>query len=245
MIRLVTFDALHTLITPRLPIYVQYSQTFTPYIGTLDPRAIKSSFKTALKEVQAEKPVYASGHEGWWSEVIRRTAIGAGAKPRDVDEALPEMVPRLLKRFSSKEGYKLFDDVHPTLRSLQRINCKIGLVSNADSRILDVLADLEILSHLDPILISEKEGIEKPNAEIFHRACRTAGVKVEDAVHVGDEKNSDYFGAKNAGMDALLLRRSGLEGEGEHKDENELLSDDVRTISSLLEVAERVRQTSH
>jgi hypothetical protein len=44
-IRLVTFDALHTLITPRVPVYVQYSQVFTPYIGTLPPESIKRSFK--------------------------------------------------------------------------------------------------------------------------------------------------------------------------------------------------------
>lgn len=44
-IRLVTFDALHTVITPRLPIYVQYSQVFEPYLGLLPPDHIKQSFK--------------------------------------------------------------------------------------------------------------------------------------------------------------------------------------------------------
>ena len=44
-IRLVTFDALHTLVAPRLPVYVQYSQTFEPYLGVLDPDALKHSFK--------------------------------------------------------------------------------------------------------------------------------------------------------------------------------------------------------
>ena len=44
-IRLVTFDALHTIVTPRLPIYVQYSQTFEPYLGVLEPEALKKSFK--------------------------------------------------------------------------------------------------------------------------------------------------------------------------------------------------------
>lgn len=45
VIRLVTFDALHTLITPSLPIYVQYSQTFAPYLGALEPELLKQSFK--------------------------------------------------------------------------------------------------------------------------------------------------------------------------------------------------------
>ena len=33
---------------------------------------------SALKEVQTEHPSYGKGAEQWWSDVIRRTAIGAG-----------------------------------------------------------------------------------------------------------------------------------------------------------------------
>jgi hypothetical protein len=44
-IRLVTFDALHTIITPRRPIHVQYSEVFAPFLGVLDPNSIKRSFK--------------------------------------------------------------------------------------------------------------------------------------------------------------------------------------------------------
>lgn len=44
-IRLVSFDALYTLLTPRLPVYVQYAQTFEPYLGALQPAYIKVSFK--------------------------------------------------------------------------------------------------------------------------------------------------------------------------------------------------------
>ena len=48
MIRLVTFDALHTLITPRKPIHVQYATEFRPYLGNLPPDAIARSFKLGV-----------------------------------------------------------------------------------------------------------------------------------------------------------------------------------------------------
>jgi hypothetical protein len=48
MIRFVTFDALHTLITPRKPIHVQYAEVFSPYFGTLPPDAIARSFKLGV-----------------------------------------------------------------------------------------------------------------------------------------------------------------------------------------------------
>lgn len=35
--------------------------------------------RIALKQLQVEKPAYRGGSDEWWGEVIRRTAIGAGA----------------------------------------------------------------------------------------------------------------------------------------------------------------------
>jgi len=106
---------------------------------------------------------------------------------------------------------------------------------------VDVLADLNVLNYLNPILISEKEGIEKPNSEIFHRACMKAAVQPNEAVHVGDELDCDYFGALSAGMAAVLLRRPGPDGEGEHKEEDEDLSGrTVRVASGLSEVVQYV-----
>ncbi|KAL7281252.1 hypothetical protein ACG7TL_004560 [Trametes sanguinea] len=174
--RNVTFDALHTLVTPRLPIYVQYAQTFEPYLGTLDPAALKRAFKTALKQVQQEQPVYRGGAQDWWGDVIRRTAVGAGADPKAVDASLGEIVPRLLKRFSSREGYKLFDDSLPTpashtlslrvlpiVKKLKELNIRTGLISNTDARMRAVIEDLDLIPHLDTVLLSEEEGVEKPS----------------------------------------------------------------------------------
>lgn len=78
-IRMVTFDALHTIITPRYPIHVQYSNVFRPYLGTLEPESIRGSFKRALQSLQVERPAYAHGSKKWWADVIQRTALGAGA----------------------------------------------------------------------------------------------------------------------------------------------------------------------
>jgi histidinol phosphatase-like enzyme len=82
-----------------------------------------------------------------------------------------------------------------------------GLVSNTDARMgastikcvafahqlitfelkVAALEDLDTLNHLDPVLISEAETVEKPEKEIFARACDRAGMKLYEAVHVGDE----------------------------------------------------------
>ena len=179
MIRLVTFDALHTLITPRKPIHVQYAEVFGPYLGTLPPDAIARSFKLgapfsiyssswqdlgsvflALRKLQAERPSYRAGVERWWSEVVSRTAVGAGADPQAVQRHLDTIVPSLMKRFSSREGYRLFDDtlptrassiallltpqlIHSTVRTLREMGVRTGLITNSDARIGGLLCCMD------------------------------------------------------------------------------------------------------
>jgi len=204
------------------------------------------SFKSALKQLQIEKPVYrgADGAHGWWSDVIRRTAIGAGADPQAVDGSLSEIVPRLMTRFSSKEGYKLFDDSLPVLRELRTMNVRTALVSNTDSRMHAVLRDLDVASYLNPIVLSEEMGVEKPSPDIFLRACHDPNAnhipEPEECVYVGDELDCDYRGARATGMHALLVRRPGPEGKGERKEEGENLNG-VEVINGLWRLIEWVK----
>ncbi|KAF9070649.1 HAD-like protein [Rhodocollybia butyracea] len=220
-IRLVTFDILHTLITPRWPIHVQYAMAFEPHLGVrLDPNAIKSSFKTALKSVQKEKPAYAQGSHGWWTDVIERTALGAGANPEILDASLENIAASLMKRFSSREGYQDFSDAIPTIDALHQRGIYTAVISNSDARSRLVLKDLEFPDSMVPIVLSEQEGIEKPTPEIFLRTLervstlRGERITAGQTIHVGDELDADYRGAEKAGMTALLLRRPGAEGDG-------------------------------
>ncbi|KAK2463209.1 hypothetical protein APHAL10511_004864 [Amanita phalloides] len=248
-IRLVTFDALHTIITPRHPINVQYSVAFEPYLGILKPEAINRSFKTALRALQAERPVYARGSEKWWAEIIERTALGAGADSHRLQKSLPIIVPQLLKRFSSSEGYKAFEDAIPTVRYLHdKLNIRTAVVSNADTRIRSVLQDLNFPPSIETIVLSEEEGVEKPMRQIFSRTIELVNRNVPygekllspaECLHIGDELICDYEGARNAGLHALLLRRRGLDGEQAHKEVNESL-EGVHVVEGLNEVIELV-----
>jgi len=241
---------LHTLITSRLPVYVQYSQIFAPYLGVL-PEAIKRSFKGALKTVQEKHPSYDKGAENWWRDVIRRTALNSGGKEREVDVHLSEIVKQLMKRFSSREGYCSFDDAIPTLLYLHnQLGVRTAVVSNGDTRIRAVLKDLEFPDTLEPMVLSEEEGVEKPSSEIFLKVLELVNNEHEQhgnrilpsqCVHIGDELLRDYHGAVNAGFKALLLRRPGPEGEHEHKEENESL-EGVEVIHGLKEAISCVQE---
>ncbi|KAG9087277.1 hypothetical protein FS749_003033 [Ceratobasidium sp. UAMH 11750] len=122
-VRIVFFDALFTIVKPRRPIIEQYHRIFTRHhITGIDTTALGPSFKKALRELQAERPAYraAVGKTGdaetksWWGEVVRRTAVGAGADDTQITDRLDEAVTDLLHIFSSKEGYMLVDGASET-----------------------------------------------------------------------------------------------------------------------------------
>ncbi|KAG8686217.1 hypothetical protein FRC08_012680, partial [Ceratobasidium sp. 394] len=88
---------------------------------------------------------------------------------------------------------------------------RTGLVSNADLRILKALDDLGAMSFLDPAVVSEREGIEKPDRKMWELACRRAGVELGEAAHVGDEYHADVVGAREAGLRSIWFRPVGEE----------------------------------
>ena len=50
-------------------------------------------------------------------------------------------------------------------------------------------------------------GAAKPDGAIFAHALAVLGVEASEALHVGDNPEADYDGARAAGLDALLVDR--------------------------------------
>jgi putative hydrolase of the HAD superfamily len=71
------------------------------------------------------------------------------------------------------------------------------------SRKLECLA---LTSVFDAVLISDAEGVSKPNPEIFRRALSRLDTKADRAVFVGDHPDVDVAGARGAGMKGIWRR---------------------------------------
>lgn len=52
--------------------------------------------------------------EKWWSTLIQRCMVHAGAGASEVDKQGGELAAALLKRFESEVGYRAFEDTMPT-----------------------------------------------------------------------------------------------------------------------------------
>jgi putative hydrolase of the HAD superfamily len=107
----------------------------------------------------------------------------------------------------AKMDLVLFDDVLAVLDDLKKRDLKLGLISNVERDMTATLAKLGLSSKLDVVVTSQDAGFTKPQPEIFQYALKQAGVEPAEAVYVGDQYQVDIGGAKNAGMQGILLDR--------------------------------------
>ena len=105
----------------------------------------------------------------------------------------------------------LFPDAAQTLSSLRASGLKLGLITNGSVRMQSAkLECLALSSMFDTILISDAEGISKPDRRIFHRALQRLDTNPARAVFVGDHPDVDVAGARAAGMKAIWRRDPGV-----------------------------------
>jgi len=104
---------------------------------------------------------------------------------------------------------RLNDDVIPTLQHMQGRVHTLGIVSNTGrtpGRILrQLLRQLGIYEFFRATVFSDEVGWRKPDRRIFARAAEMLGVQSSSILHIGDNPEADVWGAKQAGMQALLL----------------------------------------
>lgn len=87
-----------------------------------------------------------------------------------------------------------------------------GVVSNSNGTIRRILESLDLARHLDFILDSHEEGVEKPDPRFFELALRHAGVAAHEAAYIGDLYSIDVIGARRAGIRAVLMDPGGCWG---------------------------------
>jgi HAD superfamily hydrolase (TIGR01509 family) len=86
---------------------------------------------------------------------------------------------------------------------------RLGVISNADGKIVDVLERCGIADCFESITDSGVVGKEKPHPAIFETALPSLGANPADSLYIGDVYSVDYVGATRSGMRAVLFDVAG------------------------------------
>ncbi len=210
MIEIVFFDAGDTLLRPHPSFEELFSRAVQEWGHEVSPEKVgevRARLAPHLVDIAEETGVQnpslsAEDSRTFWSYLYRRFL-----EELSIDDAA--LVARLFEVFSSSASYRLYDDVTPALVGVKGAGLRLGLISNFESWLEDMLIEMELGGVFDPSIISGNEGIEKPDPELYRIAIDRAGVQAARAVHVGDSPAMDIAPAMEVGMHAVLLDRTG------------------------------------
>ena len=208
MIRAVLFDAGATLLHPSTPVEEVYAREFSAGGVRFTPEELGRALTRAWEEVYAERRAdrYGGtrGESAFWLEFLNRVRrhLDGGSVPT-------ESLARLTRHFRDPSSWSVFPDVLGVLEELDGRGLAMGVVSNWDSYLPELLEGLGLARRFRTIAVSAIEETGKPDPEIFRRACERLAIEPGQALHVGDSLHEDYEAARAAGLRALLLDRQG------------------------------------
>jgi putative hydrolase of the HAD superfamily len=208
-VKVIFFDAVGTLIETSGCVGGIYSRMALEFGFEADPRILQRNFEASFRRqpplafpAWTPEAALIELEKNWWRDFVREVFDGLGSFPR-----FEEFFGEIFERFRGREFWSVYDDVAPTLAELKRRGLKLGVISNFDSRLYDVLRACRLDHFFDSVHISTRVGAAKPDAAIFQAALNHYAIEARQAWHVGDNLREDVEGAMAAGVNAALLDR--------------------------------------
>jgi putative hydrolase of the HAD superfamily len=199
----VLFDAGDTLLAPTPSFQGRFVAVAAEHGLPLEEAGVDAAIAAAVRDARWPSDwADPATQRSFWVGFYRQVLAGLGHQ----DDGL-ELAEALFRSFSDPAAYRLFDDVRPALEALAGRGITLGVVSNFEPWLEDVLA-MEGVDHLfAAVAISGKLGVAKPDPEIFRWAVKQAGAAAEATVHVGDQPVLDVAAARALGITPVLIDR--------------------------------------
>lgn len=94
---------------------------------------------------------------------------------------------------------------YATLKQLKDRGFRLGIISNADGRVADLVVRTGLTGYFEVVLDSYVVGAEKPDPRIFRLGLQQLQVTAGESVFVGDIYAIDVVGARRAGLTPILM----------------------------------------
>lgn len=204
--RLVLFDVGATLVDPHPSAHDLILQVLRQHGLALQSADLSRAEPVAFQAVADRVPFHRYGQEessAFW-DAFYAALLEALGVPGD-----PRLRRALYDQFQRIENWRLYPDALDVLGTLRERGYGLGVVSNWEEWLEDLLLALDVHRCFDFVVASGPFGRAKPHPSIFERALALAGVPAEVAIHVGDSLRDDVEGARRVGVRPILIDRRG------------------------------------
>jgi putative hydrolase of the HAD superfamily len=211
-IQMVFFDAAGTLFDVRGSVGEIYAGFAAQYGKHVAAEELQTEFARQFPQQPPmafartmERAERLQREQDWWRDLVRNVFARFGRFPQFEDYFV-----EIFEFFRRAEAWTVFADVEPTLIALKARGLQLGVISNFDTRLYDVLDGLRLRAYFDSIHISTEVGAAKPDPAIFRAALADNELQPSQALHIGDSWSADVQGARQTGLSAIWLNRANL-----------------------------------
>ncbi|MCK5053285.1 MAG: HAD family hydrolase [Anaerolineales bacterium] len=149
----------------------------------------------------------------FWVNHARRQFIYLGTEETLAEELALAVTVKMRETYESEDCVP--DDVVPTLTGLRQAGFKLGLVSNRNEPLDEIVESLGLMGMFDLMLAAGEVGWYKPDPRLLQFAAERLGVEPGETIYLGDNFHADVLGASAAGMTPVLLDPRGLYPEAD------------------------------
>lgn len=203
-IRAITFDLDDTL-WPAMPTFIRAEQRAHAWLQTHAPAVAARWSIEQLRELRMSIFSARTDLQHDFLKVRRLALHMAFEQTNFSGGAAQDLIERALDVYmTARNEVDLYPEVHACLTRLaQRFALATLTNGNADIQRIG-------LAHFFTARVSaHAHGTSKPDAALFHIACRELNCEPHEVLHVGDDIDLDIRGARAAGLHAVWMNRAG------------------------------------
>jgi putative hydrolase of the HAD superfamily len=209
-VKMVLFDAVGTLIAPRPSVAEVYHAVGQRHGSRLSPDDVARRFHDALA-VHGAMRCAARCPTDWTTSPAREREAWRDVVGRvfdDVPQCVEAIFSALWDHFAAPTSWQVDPEVAPLWRQLRQSGLRFGISSNFDDRLNEICRQLDPLAEAEVVFHSAQLGARKPGRAFFDAIQRQLGLPPSALMMVGDDWSADYYGALQAGWQAVWLDRN-------------------------------------
>jgi putative hydrolase of the HAD superfamily len=205
-IRAVFFDAAGTLFRVRGSVGAIYAEVMERHGARLPAQTLEARLREFIAAAPA--PAFPGAaiedvpriERRWWRALVSEVML-----PAAPFERFEACFDELFELFRTERGWELVPGARETLDRLAAGGYALGVITNFDSRVRDVLRHLGIAPYFQSVILASEEGTAKPHPDLFRVAMRRFRLSPGEALYVGDDPERDVRGALEVGLHPILI----------------------------------------
>lgn len=232
---MILLDAVGTVIYPDPPVGKVYADIGQRFGSRVSASQVGQRFQAAFDDAfqrQPERRINVDLKVGEEAERERWRSVVSQVLD-DISHAADEPFEQLWDHFAQPSSWRVFEDAAGLLSVLRGWRIPFGIASNFDGRLFRIVHSLCGIAE-ENVFVSSVIGAMKPQQAFYRHVLHELGMEPHEVLMVGDDREKDYEGARDVGMQACFVLRSN-NGQGSSAENTDQPPSSINSLKVLVD----------